>query len=114
MLPADQARLRKVLPPALNSLGRLTNAAASLANALGWIVLGPVRIGPGALAGLCAVWGCTAVSWYGVREGVRFQDFMSVVKIAAIALLCAVGPLAGAGDWSRLAAGRGLMAQRVV
>ena len=70
-----------------------------------WLVLGPVRIGPGALAALGAVWGCTAVSWYGVREGVRLQDFMSVVKIAAIALLCALGPLAGAGDWSRLTAG---------
>lgn len=76
----------------------------SLDPARTWLALGPVRFGPGTLAALIALWACTSISWLGVREGARFQDWMSVVKIAAIALLCALGPLLGKGDWSRLVA----------
>lgn len=81
--------------------------AAAFFPALGservWLRLGPFSLGPGTVSALGAVWGCTAICWYGVREGARFQDLMSLAKIAAIALLCLAGPLAGAGTWSRLA-----------
>ncbi len=50
---------------------------------------------------LVVTWLSTAVALSGVRSGVRFVDAMSLAKLVAIALLCAVGPLLGEGDWAR-------------
>jgi APA family basic amino acid/polyamine antiporter len=74
----------------------------ALSTELAWWEWGPLRVGPGQASALVAVWACTALCAYGVREGARFQNGVTALKIAAIAALCAAGPLVGAGDWSRL------------
>ena len=67
-----------------------------------WLRFGPCSVGPGTVTALIATWACTAISVWGVREGARFQNGVTLVKIAAIVLLCVAGPLIGTGDWSRL------------
>ena len=57
--------------------------------------LGPLRLGLGQLSALAAVWACTLLCAYGVREGARFQNGITALKIAAIALLCLGGPVLG-------------------
>jgi APA family basic amino acid/polyamine antiporter len=67
-----------------------------------WWRAGPLRFGPGQLSALGAVWVCTAICISGVRQGARFQSALTAAKLAAIALLCLVGPLFGHGDASGL------------
>lgn len=74
----------------------------ALSTDLAWWAWGPLRVGPGQVSALVAVWACTGLCAYGVREGARFQNGITALKIAAIAALCAAGPVVGVGDWSRL------------
>jgi APA family basic amino acid/polyamine antiporter len=76
--------------------------APALAPDRAWIEAGPFRLGPGQATALAAVWGCTVLCWSGVREGARFQNVITLAKIAALALLCLAGPLLGAGEWARV------------
>ncbi len=56
---------------------------------------------PATAVALAVTWVSTAIAWSGVRSGARFLDATSVAKLGAIALLCAIGPWLGSGDWSR-------------
>jgi APA family basic amino acid/polyamine antiporter len=56
---------------------------------------------PGTGVALAVTWLSTAIAWSGVRAGAHFLDATSVAKLGAIALLCAIGPWLGSGDWSR-------------
>jgi APA family basic amino acid/polyamine antiporter len=67
-----------------------------------WLAAGPFRLGPAQATSLVAVWGCTLLCWSGLREGARFQNLVTLAKVAALALLCLAGPLIGAGEWSRV------------
>jgi basic amino acid/polyamine antiporter, APA family len=76
--------------------------APALSPDITWFQLAGLRIGPGVLASLLALWTTTIAAYWGVREGARQQDAMTVIKLAAIAALCVAGPLVGIGQWSHL------------
>lgn len=89
--------------------GTVGTLAAGLAEYLGAFVpmidaggASPFVLGPGQAVALAAVWTCTGLSCWGVRESARVQNVVSLTKIGAILAIAVAGPLVGTGSWQHL------------